>query len=113
MANLDAEWIEKYENVCDEYEQRLELVEKQREYFKGIIEERAEEIRKMRQESRNSQIEDSQIRRTLEDKIKKLEEDRLSLFTLKNNEIQQLTEESKSQFEQIKGKQSEHRRVCN
>jgi hypothetical protein len=28
MANLDAEWIEKYENVCDEYEQRLELVEK-------------------------------------------------------------------------------------
>jgi len=35
------------------------------------------------------------IRKMFEEKIKKLEEEKLSLFSIKNNEIQRLVEETK------------------
>lgn len=40
LEDLNVEWIEKYEGISSEYEQRLELIEKERDYFKNVIEEK-------------------------------------------------------------------------
>jgi hypothetical protein len=36
LEMLNSEWVNKYDAMCEEYEQRLELVEKERDYFKGL-----------------------------------------------------------------------------
>lgn len=40
----------------------------------------------------------------LEEKIKRLEDERLNLISTKNQEIQKLAEENKGHYESIKGK---------
>ena len=36
---LDHDWICKYEGMCEEYEQKLENLEKERDYFKNRMED--------------------------------------------------------------------------
>ena len=37
---LNYQWTEKYDSMCEEYEQRLELIEKERNYFKSLNDEK-------------------------------------------------------------------------
>lgn len=55
MQDLNAEWEEKYESMCEEYEQRLELIEKERDYFKSLGEEKDREIAKLNQTIRTNE----------------------------------------------------------
>ena len=41
------QWTEKYDSMCEEYEQRLELIEKERNYFKTLNDEKDREISKL------------------------------------------------------------------
>ena len=36
MDMFGYQWTEKYESMCEEYEQRQELIEKERNYFKSL-----------------------------------------------------------------------------
>ena len=47
MYRLD--YNEKNENLIEEYEQRLELVEKERDYYSSLIPEKDKEIHKLHQ----------------------------------------------------------------
>ena len=47
----------------------------------------------------------------LEDKIRKLEEERLQIVSQKNTEIHKLSEEVKIQHDQIKNRDAESRKV--
>ena len=40
MENLHEDWLSKYESTVEEYEQRLELVEKEKQFMKDRIEEK-------------------------------------------------------------------------
>ena len=86
------DWSTKYDMICDEYDQRIQLVEKEREYFKERLQEKEEEFRKTMAELRNNELDGSNIRKVLEEKVKRLEEDRLSIISTKNAEIQRLAE---------------------
>jgi len=62
------------------------------------LEEKEEEHRKVVAELRNYEIEDAGLKKVLEEKVKRLEEERLSLISSKNAEIQRLAEDNKSKF---------------
>ena len=87
-----------------EYNQRIELIEKERDYYLQMIDERERQMNKLSNEIKNAEISEGNFRKAFEDKIKKLEEEKLSLFSMKNNEVQRLLEENKSQFDSIKSK---------
>lgn len=74
VNNLNEDWASKYESMVDEFEQRLELVDKEKTYFKGRLEEKEEELRKCLADLKNSEIEDSNLKKMLEEKIKRLED---------------------------------------
>ena len=40
MEMFNYQWTEKYDSMCEEYEQRLELIEKERNYFKSLNDEK-------------------------------------------------------------------------
>ena len=40
LEDMGIEWADKYETVVEEYEQRLEITEKERDYFKKQLEEK-------------------------------------------------------------------------
>lgn len=61
-------------------------------------------MRKCLADLKNSEIEDSNLKKMLEEKIKRLEDERLNLISTKNQEIQKLAEENKGHYESIKGK---------
>ena len=102
--NLDEDWNSKFEGVCEEYEQRLELVEKQKNFMieKGL--EKDQEVTKqhklIQQLEKNLELQ----KKSNEQKIKHLQEERLAAFSQKNSENHRLIEESRGHFEKLKAK---------
>ena len=54
IESLNEDWTCKYDGMCEEYQQRIELVEKEKEYFKGRLAEKEEEMRKCLAELKDS-----------------------------------------------------------
>ncbi len=52
------------------------------------------------------------LKKGYEDKIKSLEDDRLALFAQKNTDNQRLVDESRANFDQLKNKESECRKLA-
>ena len=74
----------KFEGMCEEYEQRIELVEKERDYLKVRLQEQEEEFKKLVNEKNMGEMEEGKFKNVLQEKIRKLEEERLQLVTQKN-----------------------------
>ena len=53
----------------------------------------------------------SVLKKSMEEKIKSLQEDRLLVLSQKNSENQRLVDESRANFESLKAKESETRRL--
>ena len=97
--------------MVEEYEQRIELVQKEKNYFKSRLEEKEEEYRKIVAENRNNQFDQAGAKKVLEEKVRRLEEERLAMISAKNAEIQKLAEENKIKFEALKAKEADLRRL--
>ena len=113
MGNLHEDWNSRYEGMCDEYEQRLELVEKERSFLKERGVERDHEISKQHNEIQQLEKSLELQKKSNEEKIRMLEEERLAAFSQKNNENHRLIEESRGNFDRLKAKESECRRLLN
>ena len=85
LESLNTEWAIKYDSVCDEYEQRIELVEKEKQFVNQRVEEKEAEVRKLLAETKLTEAEGQNVKRAFEEKIKNLEEDRLSILSQKNS----------------------------
>jgi uncharacterized protein involved in exopolysaccharide biosynthesis len=59
----------------------------------------------------NNEVEDNGLRKALEDKIGRLEQERLSAISAKNAEMQKLAHENKTKFEDIKSKEADIRKL--
>ena len=57
IANLLEDYSMKYETMCDEYEQKIEAIEKEKQLQKARLDEKQEEVRKWVNEMKNNEIE--------------------------------------------------------
>jgi len=62
----------------------VELVEKERNYFKVLVEEKEKDIGKLNLTIKANENHESNSRKGYEDKLKKVEEDKLALLSSKN-----------------------------
>lgn len=76
--------------MCDEYEQRLELIEKERKYFQGLNDDKDKDIAKLNQSVRDNESHETSARKIYEEKLKKAEESKLQLLSGKNSETNRL-----------------------
>jgi hypothetical protein len=74
--------------MCEEYEQRLELIEKERDYFKSLGEEKDREITKLNQTIRANENSEINTRKLYEERLRKVEEEKLAILSTKNTEVQ-------------------------
>ena len=44
---LDHDWICKYEGMCEEYEQKIENAEQERDYYKNRMQDEDDELKKI------------------------------------------------------------------
>ncbi len=88
MEYLNNEWNDKYDSMCEEYEQRLELIEKERDYFKSLGEEKDREITKLNQTIRANENSEINTRKLYEERLRKVEEEKLAILSTKNTEVQ-------------------------
>ena len=113
MEYLDNDWREKYDSMREEYEQRLQLIEKERNYFKTLGEDKDKEISKLNQIIRSNEQQENNTRKIYEDKIKKSEEDKLAILSGKNIDLQRQAEENKTLSEFLKTREGEVRKLTN
>lgn len=113
MEYLDNDWREKYDSMYEEYEQRLQLIEKERNYFKTLGEDKDKEISKLNQIIRSNEQQENNTRKIYEDKIKKSEEDKLAILSGKNIDLQRQAEENKTLSESLKTREGEVRKLTN
>lgn len=74
LDSANEDWNCKYDGMCEEYEQRMELIEKEKDYFKARLEEKEEELRKCLSSIKDSEMEDSNLKKVLEEKVRRLED---------------------------------------
>lgn len=111
LQNLNDDWSSKYYSMEEEYEQRLQLAEKERDYLKDKLAESDKEIKKLANDLRTQEAAISGIKKNCEDKVKSLEEDRLAAIAQKNIENQRLVDEVRTSFDALKLKESECRKI--
>ena len=88
----------KYDEDYQEINQKVELIDKEKDYFKEKLEEKEQELARKIEEVKYREIEEMEMKKMFEDKIKKVEEDKLVMFSDKNKEIAKIMEENKAQF---------------
>lgn len=111
IQNLNEDWSSKYYSMEEEYEQRLELAEKERDFLKDKLAENDKEIKKLTADIRAQEVNFASIKKSYDDKIKSLEEDRLAAMAEKNTENQRLVDEVRTSFDALKLKESECRKL--
>lgn len=108
---MNSDWSSKYDSMCEEYEQKLETVEKEKGYLKERLEEKEREIKKLASEIKQQDNNLTITKKSYDEKIKSLENDRLTVLSQKNTENQRLVEEGRLHFDNLKTKESECRRI--
>lgn len=81
---MNREFNNKYDSLLQEYEQRLDLIQKQRDYLKNLCEQRDKDIVKLNAIIKSQELSENSNRKNYQEKIKKLEDDRLALLSIKN-----------------------------
>ena len=104
MEQENKQWEGKYESMCQEYQQRAKLIEKETDYFKRLNDDKGREISKLNSTIKSNESMQATRRKSYEEKIKKLQDDRLAVLALKNNELQRIVEENTAMNEQLKSK---------
>lgn len=84
----------------------MELGEKEKEFLKERFEEKEKEVKKLANELKLQENNISIIKKSFEDKIKAMEDDRLIVLSQKNTENQRLVEENRVNFDNLKAKES-------
>lgn len=79
--------------------------------MKERFEEKEKEVKKLMNELKLQENNISIIKKSFEDKIKAMEEDRLIVLSQKNTENQRLVEENRVSFDNLKTKESETRKL--
>jgi chromosome segregation ATPase len=102
----------KYDEDYQEIYQKIEFIEKEKEYFKEKCQEKEDAISRKNEDLKHKDIEEAELKKAYEDKVKKLEEEKLAIFTDKNKEIAKILDDNKSQFEALRAKESEIRKVA-
>ena len=101
----------KYDEDYQEINQKVELIDKEKEYFKEKLEQKEQELARKIEEVKMREIEEIEMKKMFQDKIKKVEEDKLVMFSDKNKEITKIMEENKAQFESIRQKDNQLRKI--
>ena len=78
--------------------------QKETDYFKRLNEDKGREISKLNSTIKSNESMQTTRRKSYEEKIKKLQDDRLAVLALKNNELQRIVEENTAMNEQLKSK---------
>lgn len=97
----------------EQYEQRLELAEKERDFLKEKLAESDKEVKKVTGDLKSQESNISSLKKNFEEKVKLLEEDRLAVIAQKNTENQRLVDEVRTSFDSLKTKESECRKLQN
>lgn len=97
----------------EQYEQRLELAEKERDFLKEKLAESDKQVKKLTGDLKSQESNINSLKKNFEEKVKLLEEDRLAVIAQKNTENQRLVDEVRASFESLKIKESECRKLQN
>ena len=88
-------------------------MEKEKEFLREKGCDKDRECLKLYSEAQQLEKSVEAQKKGFEEKLKQLEEERLAAFSQKNNENHRLIEESRTNFEKLKGKESECRKLLN
>ena len=91
--------------------QKMELLDKEKDYYRQRDADLEKQLASKDQLLKHRDIEEAELKKTHEDRLRRMEEDKLSLFTEKNRELTKAMEDNKGQFEEIRHKDSELRKV--
>lgn len=89
------------------------MVQKEKDYFKAQGEEKEREIIKLNNQLKASENADNNTRKLYQQKIKKIEDEKLFVYAQKNEQLQRIAAQAKTCFESLKAKESETRRMSN
>ena len=87
MTKLDNEWRYKIEEICEEYENKIELMEREKEYQINSAEETAFQVKRLEHDKAGLRLEHEREKESWEDKLTRMEEEKLIHLKEKNKEI--------------------------